>query len=151
MTLTVSVQFATARAGLPHARTLRRWARAAVPARGKRELQLTIRFVSSSEGRALNKRWRSRDYATNVLSFPGATLNGQTRWLGDIVVCASVLRREARAQGKSVQGHCAHLVVHGVLHLLGYDHERDEDAERMERREAKILSMLGYDDPYAQE
>jgi probable rRNA maturation factor len=151
MALIVSVQYATARAGLPHSRTLLRWARATVTTSAKRESLLTIRFVSSKEGRALNKRWRARDYATNVLAFPGDTLDRQRRWLGDIVICAPVLRREARQQGKQLKAHCAHLMVHGLLHLLGHDHQRDDDANRMERKEARILAGLGFADPYADE
>ena len=137
----ISVQFATGDADLPHRTTLRRWVRAALA----RNARVTLRFVGAREGRALNARYRGRDYPTNVLTFvydEGMPLSG------DLVLCVPVLRREARAQGKSFRAHCAHLVVHGMLHLQGYDHERAADARRMEAREKAVLAGLGYPDPY---
>jgi probable rRNA maturation factor len=122
---------------------VRRWVRAAcaIPA------EVTVRFVADDEGRSLNRDFRGKDYATNVLSFPyasGATLSG------DLVLCLPVLEREAREQGKSAEAHCAHLIVHGMLHLQGHDHETGRaDAERMEALEREILADLGYPDPYA--
>jgi probable rRNA maturation factor len=127
---------------LPGRSTLRRWAASAL----ERDAAVTLRFVDGREGRALNRRFRARDYATNVLTFvydEGASLSG------DIVLCASVVRKEARAQRKPLAAHYAHLVIHGMLHLQGYDHERDDDAARMERRETALLRELGYGDPYA--
>ena len=102
-----------------------------------------MRIVGLAEGRRLNQRFRKRNYATNVLSFP---YGGGS---GDVVLCQPVIAREARAQGKSLRAHYAHLVVHGVLHLRGYDHLRKADAARMERAEIRILRRLGFADPYA--
>lgn len=124
-------------------------------------LALTIRVVGAAESRRLNRTWRNKDKPTNVLSFPAAPLSpGVTgepprfpveefSELGDLAICAPVVAREALEQGKSLQAHWAHMVVHGVLHLLGYDHENDHDAEVMEARETKILAQFGYLDPYA--
>ncbi|MEP7061081.1 MAG: rRNA maturation RNase YbeY [Betaproteobacteria bacterium] len=137
----VRVQYAVSRAGLPAPATVRRCARAAA----ERALAVTVRFVGAREARALNARYRGKDHATNVLTFvydDGGLLTG------DLVLCAPVLRREARAQGKSVIAHSAHLLVHGMLHLQGYDHDVDADAQRMERREAQLLASLGHPDPY---
>jgi probable rRNA maturation factor len=116
-----------------------------------------VRVVGAAESRRLNKGWRRQDHATNVLSFPApvargrAVAAGEPRSLGDLVICAPVLAREARAQGKPKAAHWAHLVVHGSLHLLGFDHERAADACRMERREKRVLAALGFPDPYADE
>lgn len=164
MKLSVTVQLAGARRGVPHSRSLDRWAQAAARAaktsRRDREIQrdLTIRVVGAAESRKLNRTWRGKDKPTNVLSFPAlpsltlprAARGGQRlNELGDLAICAPVVAREAREQGKSAQAHWAHMVVHGVLHLLGYDHEVDRDAEIMEAREADILAGLGYSNPYA--
>jgi probable rRNA maturation factor len=115
---------------------LRRFARAASRA------DITLRVVGRAEGRKLNKRFRRKDYATNVLSFPYGGGGG------DIVLCHPVIAQEAREQGKTLRAHYAHLVVHGVLHLRGYDHLRRTDAARMERTEIRLLRRLGYGDPY---
>ena len=128
-----------AAAGAPPAALLRRFARAALPAGSA----ITVRVVAAPEGRLLNRSFRKRDYATNVLSFS----YGGGR--GDIVLCHPVIAREAREQGKTLRAHYAHLVVHGVLHLRGHDHLRKSDAARMERREVRLLRRLGFDDPYA--
>ena len=104
---------------------------------------VTLRIVGESEGRRLNAKFRRKAKATNVLSFP----YGAGR--GDVVLCHPVIAREARAQGKSVAAHYAHLVVHGILHLRGYDHEKKRDAQRMEAREIRLLRRLGFPDPYA--
>jgi probable rRNA maturation factor len=144
--LDVTVQFATRRVGVPHAKSLARWANlafAAAARRNKRSLPLTIRIVGAAEGRQLNRTYRGKDKPTNVLSFPSGELE-----LGDLAICAPVVAREAREQGKSPHAHWAHMVVHGVLHLLGYDHEIDRDADDMESREVKILSQFGYANPY---
>ena len=103
-----------------------------------------MRLVGIDEGRALNRDWRGRDYATNVLSFPMQ----EPGYLGDIVICAAVVAREAVEQHKSARAHWAHMVVHGVLHLLGHDHVVDAEAERMEALERKLLLRLGFPDPY---
>jgi probable rRNA maturation factor len=133
------VQFAAARRGLPGASALARWAREAGAA------CVTIRIVGAREGRRLNRTFRGKDHATNVLAFDyGASQ-------GDVVLCVPVIRREARAQGKALAAHCAHLVVHGVLHLRGYDHARSRDRARMGAAERRILRRLGFADPYAVE
>jgi probable rRNA maturation factor len=136
------VQSAVDAEGAPSPATLRRIALAAL----ERDARVTLRIVDGREGRALNRRYRGRDYATNVLTFvydDGMSLDG------DIVLSAPVVAREAREQHKTLRAHYAHLVIHGMLHLQGYDHERDEDAARMEAREIELLRALGYDDPYA--
>jgi probable rRNA maturation factor len=142
------VQYTTRRRGVPHPRSIRRWTQAALKGVRKPHGDLTVRFVGAREGRALNRRWRGRDYATNVLSFPGEAANNAIAWLGDIVLCVPVILAEARAQHKPANAHYAHMVVHGVLHLLGFDHFRAIDATEMERRETSILRTLGYPDPY---
>lgn len=134
--------------GLPSAAALRTWARAAL---GARDGELTIRIVDETESRALNRQYRGRDKPTNVLSFPYETVVPVAPVLGDLVVCADVVEREAAEQGKAPQAHWAHMIVHGCLHLCGYDHEHDADAEVMERREREILAALGFADPYALE
>ena len=106
---------------------------------------MTLRYVAEAEGRRLNRDYRGRDYPTNVLTFA----YGEGLLAGDVVICAPVVAREARQQGKAVEAHHAHLLVHGLLHLQGYDHERDADAARKERRERQILRTLGFSDPYA--
>jgi probable rRNA maturation factor len=140
VTPAVLLQYRTRRPWAPAPGTLRRWARLAA---GRRRGELGIRVVGSRESRALNERWRGRAQPTNVLSFPG-----DGRLIGDIVVCAPVVAREARAQGKALSAHWAHMVLHGTLHLLGFDHARAADARRMERRERALLARLGFADPY---
>jgi len=134
------------RAWAPPRRELTRWVRAALGRRGTGALALAV--VGAPESRRLNARYRGHDRATNVLSFPAAPVRGAARALGDLVICPSVLAREARAQAKPLRAHWAHLVVHGTLHLLGYDHVRDADARRMERREVRVLRALGFANPY---
>ena len=130
------------------------WAAAALAAVERPGAAITVRIVGLEEGRTLNREYRGRDYATNVLSFPFAELPPEAMaeigapYIGDLAICADVVRREAQEQGKPTQAHWAHLVVHGVLHLSGYDHEHDDDAERMETREREILARLGFPDPY---
>ncbi len=153
--LAITVQYASARRGIPHAARLRAWALAARTAvkqlRRKSPTEvLTIRIVNARESQRLNRVWRGKDQPTNVLSFPsGASPPDQSeKQLGDLVVCASVVRKEARDQGKLLESHWAHMVVHGVLHLLGYDHMNPRDAGVMERAEIEILRRFGYSDPY---
>ena len=119
---------------------MRKWARAALA----RPASVTVRYVGAAEGRRLNREFRGKDYATNVLTF----IYDEKPLRGDIVICAPVVAREAREQSKSLRAHHAHLFVHGLLHLQGYDHEREADAARMERRERVILAKLGFPDPY---
>jgi probable rRNA maturation factor len=114
--------------------------------------ELTIRFVDAAEGQQLNRDFRHKDYATNVLTFAyneGAELDDDEPTSADIVLCTDVLVKEAENQGKTVEEHAAHLVVHGVLHAQGFEHEHDEEAEEMEQLERDIMEALGYPDPYA--
>lgn len=139
------------RAWAPRARDIANWAGTAI---GRRAAggELGVRVVGSAESRRLNARYRGKDKPTNVLSFPAAPLPGgrreDARPLGDLVICAQVVRSEAREQRKPLEAHWAHLVVHGALHLVGYDHVRDPEAKRMERREITVLRRLGFANPY---
>ena len=137
----MNIQRRSRAAHVPSDSLLRRWARAALA----RQAEVTLRIVAAAEARRLNREFRGKDYATNVLTF----VYGEAPLAGDIVICAPVVAREAREQGKAVAAHWAHLVVHGLLHLQGHDHERDDEARRMERREKRILAGLGVPDPYA--
>jgi probable rRNA maturation factor len=140
----------TVRSTVPVDSDLRKWARAALGAKGH-NVELALRIVGLSEGRRLNLLWRGKDRATNVLSFPAADttrVDRRRRLLGDVVLCAPVVMREANAHGKPLKHHFAHLVVHGCLHLLGYDHESPADAVRMESRERRVLREMGIPDPY---
>ena len=139
--LSLSVQYASEAADLPTRYQLRRWATLAL----QRNAAMTIRMVNEAEGRELNKKFRGKNYATNVLTF----INENAEVLyGDIVICAPVVEKEALTQHKALLAHYAHLVLHAVLHLQGYDHEDDEDAARMEARETALMAKLGYADPY---
>ncbi|HAI58613.1 MAG TPA: rRNA maturation RNase YbeY [Xanthomonadaceae bacterium] len=147
----VHVGYGLPRKGLPSATSVRRWVAAALAGQ-RRAIELSVRYVGSDEGRALNRDYRGRDYATNVLSFPAELPPGvRTPLLGDLVICAPVVALEALGQDKPLAHHHAHLAVHGVLHLLGMDHERsDAEAAAMEARERLILARLGIPDPYAE-
>ena len=152
--LDVAVGYATPRAGIPAATSFRKWVAAALAGR-IREADLAIRIVGSKEGRSLNHHYRGKDYATNVLSFPAELPEGLPKGvklplLGDLVLCAPVIAKEAAAQGKPVAAHYAHLTVHGVLHLLGWNHEDSREAECMEQLEREILAGLGLPDPYTE-
>ena len=139
--LSLTVQYAVDASGLPTRAQFRRWVRAALST----DCSVTLRLVDEDEGRALNATYRGKDYATNVLTFPyeaGPPLEG------DIALCAAVVAAEARDQGKTDEAHWAHLVVHGMLHLQGHDHEVDAEARRMEALETQILGDLGYPAPY---
>lgn len=149
MSVRVVIQNASSAVALPATRGLRTWARSAAEA-GDPAAELTLRIVDEAESRALNNRYRGKDRATNVLSFPFEDPPGvSTSVLGDVVICAPLVEREARASGRPAQAHWAHIVIHGVLHLRGYDHERDEDAVRMQAMESELLSACGFSDPYA--
>ncbi|HMB55948.1 MAG TPA: rRNA maturation RNase YbeY [Arenimonas sp.] len=149
--LDVSVSYGLPRLGLPAAVSFKRWAAAACAGR-IRKADLAIRLVDTKEGRSLNRHYRGKDYATNVLSFPAELPEGVTLpLLGDLVICAPVVAREAREQGKLLAAHYAHLTIHGVLHLLGLDHEDDREAEAMELLERQILAGMGIDDPYSED
>lgn len=139
--LSLSVQYAVDPRGLPLRASVRRWVRATYAGAA----QVTVRFVAEEEGRTLNRGYRGNDRATNVLSFSYAP---DPFLVGDIVVCVPLVIDEAARQGKSSAAHFAHLIVHGMLHLQGYDHEVEADAAEMEARERDILAGLGYPDPY---
>ena len=131
---------------------LQRWCELALRQRSG-DSELTIRLVDEAEGRELNRTWRQKDYATNVLSFPADVPDEllDIPLLGDLVICVPVVEREAAAQGKALAAHWAHLVIHGCLHLLGYDHIDDAEAEEMEELERQLLAELGHPAPYAEE
>jgi len=133
----------------PSRRDLTLWAAAALGRRAA-GAELGVAVIGAPESRRLNARYRGRNQPTNVLSFPAVpeVASARPRPLGDLLVCGRVLRAEARAQAKSLRAHWAHLVVHGALHLIGYDHERRADAQRMERREIAVLRRLGFANPY---
>lgn len=137
----MDVQFASEITGLPSTAQFKKWARKTI----RVDAQITLRIVDEIEGRALNKEYRGKDYATNVLTFP---LAEEPFIMADIVICAPVVAKEAKDQGKSLEAHFAHLTVHGVLHAHGHDHEVHEQAELMESIETQVLGNLGYADPY---
>ncbi len=149
--LTLSVQYPDPRLQETITRpVLRKWVKAALFA----PAELTIRFVDAAEGQQLNREYRGKDYATNVLTFAyneGEDIAEEEPTRADIILCTDVLQREAAEQNKTVEEHTAHLIVHGVLHAQGYDHEDDEEADEMESIETEILGTLGYADPYAAE
>lgn len=147
---TLHLSYGIPRTGVPAPASFRRWVEAALAgARRRRPAELSIRIVGTREGRTLNRTYRDKDYATNVLSFPVELPPGvRLPLLGDIAICAPVVRREATEQDKHIAHHWAHLTVHGVLHLLGYDHIVDTEAVRMEALETRILKGLGIADPY---
>lgn len=140
--LHLDVQYATTSRNVPDEASIARWVRAAL----RSSAQITVRLVGLKEGRELNRTYRGKDYATNVLTF---VMRERPPYEGDLALCAPVVTREARAQHKDLTAHYAHLTVHGVLHLQGYEHESDSDAFDMERLETRILKRLGYPDPYS--
>jgi len=155
MSVTVEVQYGLEDGAggdeLPEREAFQQWAAAACAGRRERG-EIGLRIVGLEEGTSLNETYRRRHGPTNVLSFPVEDLPPEDLPpLGDLVICAPVVWREAREQGKAPRAHWAHLTVHGSLHLLGYDHEREEDADAMERLEREILAGLGFPDPYAGE
>ena len=137
-------------AATPDDAALRAWCELALRQRSA-DSEMTIRLVDEAEGRELNHTYRHKDYATNVLSFPADVPDDllDIPLLGDLVICVAVVEREAAEQGKSLEAHWAHLVIHGCLHLLGYDHIEDDEAEEMEALERELLAELGHPDPYA--
>ena len=150
--LDLSVQYACNREGVPSRIDFRRWLRAAEPGAAR----ITVRIVDEDEGRELNRDYRGKDYATNVLTFAydegeDMPLPDGLPLMGDLVLCRQVVEREAAEQCKALDAHYAHLSVHGMLHLQGFDHEDDADAEAMEAREREVLAGLGYPDPYVGE
>jgi probable rRNA maturation factor len=151
----IAVQNPSRSRRVPPGTCIERWVRHALgPAGGKgavRQSEVTVRFVSRTEAVALNERFRGRDYAPNVLSFPYDNDGNAGSVCGDIAICPAIVAREATEQGKPFEAHLAHLVVHGVLHLRGYDHVEDRDAARMERLESRLVIALGLGDPWASE
>ena len=143
----IEVQAASRSRPAPAVAHFRAWVRAALGPR--RAGTVVVRLVDSPEARRLNQQYRARDYVPNVLAFPaGWPLPQGGRHLGDVVICLPVARREARTQGKTLAAHCAHLTVHGVLHLLGLDHQQPASARRMEAREVRVLRRMGLANPY---
>jgi probable rRNA maturation factor len=146
--LEVDVTYAARRPWVPRPAQFETWARAAF-AGVKRPGVLSVRVVGAARSRSLNAQYRHKDRRTNVLSFSGAGLSPDgVNYLGELVICAPVVAREAIMQGKSAESHWAHMTVHGVLHLLGFDHERNAEAKKMTAREIQILDRLGFSDPY---
>ena len=147
--LQIVVQNQAAQSDAPAKALLKAWATEAL---GDADGELTLRIVGEAESAELNQRYRDRAGATNVLAFPAGelpALDDEPAPLGDVVICAPVVAAEAAAQYKSLDAHWAHIVIHGCLHLAGYDHLDDADAERMESRERELLAGLGFTDPYA--
>ena len=137
--------------GLPTAEQIEQWATAAVKPQSD-EVEMTVRIVDEAESHALNLNYRGKDRPTNVLSFPFECPDEvELPLLGDLVICRQVVEREAQEQDKPVMAHWAHMVVHGSLHLLGYDHIEDDEAEEMESLETQIMTGLGFADPYLSE
>ena len=146
--LEIEIQRATTSATTPQDEQLQKWVESALSGI-KDKAVLAIRIVDSEEGQQINRQYRDKDYATNVLSFPAdLPLGIADSQLGDLLICAPVVASEAKEQGKKEVDHWAHLTVHGVLHLLGYDHENETDAGVMESLEIQILKRLGIDNPY---
>jgi probable rRNA maturation factor len=154
--MTVDVQFACEDAGVPDKHAIQEWVELAASRSGRLpdgEVEFAVRIVGEAEIQTLNQLYRNKDAATNVLSFPVDVIQGlpddAAQQMGDIVVCASVVRDEAVRQAKPLADHWAHMLVHGALHLLGYDHGEDQEAEKMEQLEVAILESRGIADPYA--
>ena len=139
--LELAVQYAVKPENVPTRAQFKQWASAAL----EEDAEVALRIVGEAEGRELNRDYRGKDYATNVLTFP---LTDDPILMGDIVLCHTVVEKEALEQNKLLEAHYAHLVVHGMLHMQGYDHETDDEAEVMEARETQIVTELGYADPY---
>ena len=150
MSVEVVVQYAVdPPTALPSKKTITMWVKATLAGR-REEAQVTVRIVDEEEGSELNQRWRKRVGPTNVLSFPSTGLEQiAPALLGDIVICAPVVEREAQHQRKALRAHWAHMVIHGTLHLLGLDHIEEQQALIMEQLEREILGRLGYADPYS--
>jgi probable rRNA maturation factor len=153
MTVHVDVGFASDSATLPPVDEIARWVRRALTAAGRdSDLEVSVRVVDEAEMQELNRSFRGQDKPTNVLSFPAGDIKGlppdASTPLGDIVVCAAVVGSEARQQGKSLGDHWAHMLIHGTLHLLGFDHVEDVDADIMEGMEIRVLKDFGIANPY---
>ena len=147
MAITIDLQNDAALASVPRKQQFQKWVAAALQ-ESHSELEQTIRIVDETESRDLNSRFRDKDSATNVLAFPSDSDLLDYDCLGDLVICAPILVAEATTQGKPVEAHWAHLVVHGMLHLQGFGHNKDDETAQMEALEVKILIILGYTNPY---
>jgi probable rRNA maturation factor len=147
----VRVESHVGQENVPDQRTFEKWVRAALQGQRSKRRQVNIQLFDPVQARQINKTFTGKDYATNVLSFPYEPLRGEkTALLGDIVMCPSVVENEAKEQGKRLRDHYAHLTVHGILHLLGFDHQDEAEATRMEDHERRVLSTFGIPDPYAE-
>lgn len=148
----IIIQFATSRTNVPSAVSLRQWAKKVLAkVKPKQSVEITLRIVAIDEMTAFNETYRHKKGPTNVLSFPFEApeiVKLATDPLGDIVICADVINREAKEQGKTARSHWAHMIVHGILHLLGFDHENDRDAKKMESLEIELMKGMGFKDPY---
>lgn len=142
----ITIQNASKTKGIPLRRLLNAWCAATLVSQKSRDAEVCIRIVDNAEMKKLNKNYRGKNQTTNVLSFPAGKTG--TGLLGDIVLCAAVINQEASEQGKTRAAHWAHMVVHGTLHLLGYDHMKPMDARKMEALEARILRQQGFNNPY---
>ena len=155
MKLNIDIQVASSGESLPDASRIERWVRAVFEhkdLRHQHEAELSIRIVDADEGHQLNRQYRGKDKPTNVLSFPADLPEGiDLPLIGDIVVCAPVVAQEAQEQDKTLESHWAHMIVHGTLHLLGYDHVNESDAQVMETTESDIITSMNYPSPYEQE
>lgn len=151
MTIILDIQSASTSEDAPDEQSIKRWVGAVIDS-NQGDTELSVRIVDEPEGKLLNETYRGTSGATNVLSFPFENQTPEPLPLiGDIVVCAPIVEREAQQQNKDLNAHWAHMIIHGVLHLLGYDHERDSDAAIMETLETEILQKLGFPHPYAHE
>lgn len=148
MRLRLAVQKDSAAPGLPRPASIAEWARAGLAGSGAGVAEVTVRIVDEAESAALNRRYRGKRGATNVLSFSYDLARGSRGLAGDLVICAPVVAREARAQGRPARAHWAHMVVHGIMHLRGYDHIHQADAQVMEALEIRALKRLGIPNPY---
>lgn len=151
MSINMEIQNISGFDELPNNVLMIKWAEQALDKEHK-EAEITLRIVDTAEAQELNKEWRGKDSATNVLSFPvGEVVEQAPNLLGDIVICAPIVELEAKEQDKDIEAHWAHLIIHGILHLQGYDHESDEEANVMETKEIEILKKSGYENPYETE
>ena len=147
--VSVEVQYVTRSENVPEVQLIRSWVEAACRSVTQKSVEILVRLVDIQEIQKLNRQFRDKDKPTNVLSFSADIpdyINSPE--LGDIVICADVVQQEAKEQNKQLQAHWAHMIVHGVLHLSGYDHQHEEEAEKMEQIETEILAKLGFPDPY---
>ena len=148
MSLNIDIENVSGITSIPDDKSIIKWATLALEKKHK-DAEICLRIVDEEEGQYLNKEWRNKESATNVLSFPvGEVIEHAPNLLGDIVICAPIVEKEAKQQQKENEAHWAHLIIHGILHLQGYDHVSDDDANIMEKKEIQILKEIGYANPY---